>query len=63
MYGPGFFTAHVLGAHIHIHGVVNGDKGTVLQVDAYRNTGPGETIDSRKGVAFDSSGNIYKLVF
>ena len=63
VYGPGFFTAHVLGAHIHLHGALNCDKSTLLQVEAYRNTGANETIDSRKGVAFDSNGNIYKLVF
>jgi len=64
VYGPGFYTAHVLGAPIHIHGVVNGDKGTVLQVDAYRNPGAGEdALESRKGIAFDTNTNIYKLIF
>jgi hypothetical protein len=64
VYGPGFYTAHVLGAHIHIHGVLSGDKGTVLQVDAYRNPANNPGVpDSRRGVAFDSHTNIYKLVF
>lgn len=64
VYGAGFYTAHVLGANIHIHGVLNGDKGTVLEVDAFRNPGTGDdAMNSRKGIAFDTNSNIYKLVF
>ena len=64
VYGPGFYTAHVLGANIHIHGVLNGEKGTVLDVDAFRNPGTGDdAMNSRKGIAFDTNSNIYKLVF
>lgn len=74
VYGSSFYTAHVLGAPIRIHGVLRGDRGTVLQVDAYRNMTVDENAEAggfhsgiftpdREGVAIDNNGNIYKLVF
>jgi hypothetical protein len=63
VYGAGFYTAHVLGAPLHIHGVLSGAKGAALQVDAYVNQGPDPGAGgTRKGVAYDTNGNIYKLV-
>ncbi len=68
VYGQGFFTAHVVGAPFFARAEVKGSKGTVLQVEIYRRftdgqaTPPYPALDLQ-GVAQDSSGNIYKVVF
>lgn len=60
VYGPGFYVAHVLGDKYYAQGVITGDRGTVVNVEFYRASGPSTHI---AGVARDSKGNIYKMVF
>jgi len=65
VYGQGFYSAHVLGAKFFAQSAITGDQGTVLQVEIYRpvDDAPDTNIlQSIKGVAQDSHGNIYKLV-
>ncbi len=61
VYGVGFYRANVLGARLHVHSVVAGDKGTTLNVELYRRNQP-EAILDIKGVAQDDKGNVYKVV-
>lgn len=60
VYGPGFYVAHVLGDQYYAQSVITGDRGTVVNVEFYRAARPGTHI---AGVARDSKGNIYKMVF
>ncbi len=65
VYGPGFYTANVLGARIHIEGKIPCSAGGSLHVEAVQHdkgTGNDATLVI-KGVATDDSGNIYKLAF
>jgi hypothetical protein len=51
VYGQGFYTAHVLGAH-PFAALATGNRGTVFSV---------EWISPYQGVAKDNHGNIYKM--
>jgi hypothetical protein len=65
VYGQGFYTSHVLGTPLFLQTVLTGKMGTVLQVEMYRQDHGSDSsaaIDI-KGVAKDSKGNIYKIVF
>jgi hypothetical protein len=66
VYGPGFYTAHVLGTRLFAQATLTGSHGTALQMEMYRHEHPGDAaapaIDV-KGVAKDDQGNIYKLAF
>jgi len=65
VYGQGFYTAHVLGTHLFAQASLVGKQGAVLQVEMYRQVltaDPGAPLDI-KGVAKDSTGNVYKLAF
>jgi hypothetical protein len=64
VYGPGFYTAHILGRTqgFHAQSALTGNKGTTLQVDLFRPVEPGNATEIR-GVAKDNKGNIYKVVF
>ena len=69
VYGPGFYVAHILGANFFERTIMNGSKGTVLQVEIYRRVHDSDgdprvaaPIDIQ-GVAQDDKGNIYKVVF
>ena len=61
VYGQGFYLARVLGARMHVQGELPGNKGTILNVELYRNEAPEGVLDI-KGVARDNKGNIYKVV-
>lgn len=68
VYGPGFYTAHVLGAHLFARTSLAGKQGGVLQVEMISQ--PVETADAKdmappviKGVAKDDQGNVYKMAF
>ena len=65
IYGPGFYVAHVLGARYYARTVASGNRGTVLNVEIYRseNVEGGTFVAATKGVAKDSGGNLYKIVF
>jgi hypothetical protein len=65
VYGPGFYVAHVLGARYYARTVATGTRGTTLKVEIYRpvSVEEGTQVASIKGVARDSAGNTYKVVF
>lgn len=65
IYGKGYYTAHVLGTPILSHRVLTGSKGTTLTVEWYEEFyGSGENARMvARGIAQDSKGNLYKLVF
>jgi hypothetical protein len=61
VYGPGFYTSHVLGARL-AQAVLTGNQGTTLSVEMYR---PQNDVSPSaiRGVARDNKENIYKLAF
>jgi hypothetical protein len=58
VYGQGYFLAQVIGTRIR-QVVATGDHGTVIQVECLY----GDFHAGFNGVAFDSKGNLYKVVF
>ena len=63
VYGPGYYVAHVLGAHYYYESVVSGNRGTVINVQLYFDNSESQGKYYRfKGVARDNKGNIYKLI-
>ena len=58
VFGSGYYVANVLGARQHGQAVLNGDRGTIIQLEFYRNTVEDSPL---LGIAKDSKGNIYKL--
>jgi hypothetical protein len=65
VYGQSFYSAHVLGTRLFTRTLLTGSQGTVLQVEMYKQEDHREdaTTSGIRGVAKDSKGNIYKLVF
>jgi hypothetical protein len=57
VYGQGDYLAHVVGSQTHCTATLTGSKGTVFHVESYNETAETPV----KGIAQDSSGNIYKL--
>ena len=53
IYGPNYYTSHVVGEKYYGQAVANGNRGSTLNV---------ELSNVEKGVAKDNKGNIYKLV-
>ena len=53
IYGPNYYTSHIVGAKYYAQAVAPGNRGTILNV---------ELNGFDKGVAKDNKGNIYKLV-
>jgi len=62
IYGSGFFTAHVLGAGLYANAVITGKAGTVYNLEFYSADTRRKSVQIR-GVAKDSAGNYYKVVF
>lgn len=65
VYGAGYYKAHVLGTPLFVHTDMTGTQGTHLSVEWYQEV-QGVNQDRSmlpRGVAQDSKGNIYKLVF
>ena len=58
VYGPGYYVSHVLGSSLYARAAITGSKGTLLDVEFYK---PGTM--HLFGVAKDSKGNTYKMVF
>jgi hypothetical protein len=59
VYGQGDYLAHVVGSPTHCTAKLTGSKQTMFRLEAYN-----ETADTPlKGIAEDSSGNIYKVAF
>jgi hypothetical protein len=65
VYGQSFYSAHVLGARLFTRTAMTGSKETILQVEMYKQEDEKADATSLgiRGVAKDSKGNIYKLVF
>jgi len=71
VYGAGYYKFKVLDAQLHLRGLATGSKGTVLQVELYENEvrpvpavkGDHSSLIEMHGVAKDSNGNVYKVVF
>jgi hypothetical protein len=68
VYGPGFYTAHVLGAHLFARTTLAGKQGGTLQLEMISQ--PVQTGDPTnpvppeiRGVARDQTGNVYKVAF
>jgi hypothetical protein len=68
VYGPGFYTAHVLGAHLFVRTTLSGKQGGSLQMEMISQ--PVETAGTKdvapptiSGVARDEKGNVYKIAF
>ena len=68
VYGPGFYTAHVLGAHLFVRTTLTGKEGGALHVEMISQ--PVETADVKdaaaphiSGVARDEKGNVDKVAF
>jgi hypothetical protein len=66
VYGPGFYTAHVLGAHLFARTTLPGNQGGALQVEMISqpvDTGNANAAPKISGVARDEKGNVYKVAF
>ena len=65
IYGQGFYVAHVLGARLYARALLTGNRGTTLKFEMYKHDE--DRTDNValgiKGVAKDSSENIYKVTF
>lgn len=68
VYGPQFYTAHVLGAHLFARTTLTGKQGGALQLEMISE--PVETGNPKadappvvRGVARDQQGNVYKVAF
>jgi hypothetical protein len=53
IYGPNYYTSHIVGTKYYAQAVARGNRGTILRA---------EMNGFDKGVAKDDKGNIYKLV-
>ncbi|MFZ0820816.1 MAG: hypothetical protein WAM91_12160 [Candidatus Acidiferrales bacterium] len=64
VYGPGFYTAHVLGVRLFARALATCANGDTLTVEMYRRDNLGEihTPIEIRGVAKDNRDNIYKVV-
>jgi hypothetical protein len=61
VYGSGYYLAHVVGRRLYAQGSVTGEQGNVYQVEFYKTDNVQEL--HLFGIAKDSSGTIYKIVF
>ena len=61
VYGPGFYTGHVLGNGYYGTAVLTGDRGSTVDLEFI--ISGDEEFRSLRGVARDNHGNIYKVVF
>lgn len=64
VYGQGFYVSRVMGRKPFARAELTGNSGTTLQMEMYRPVGEGgDAPDNFKGVARDSKGNVYKVIF
>ena len=68
VYGAGFYTSHVLGAHLFARTTLTGNQGGALQLEMISQ--PTATVNPKdvapptiSGVAQDNKGNVYKMTF
>lgn len=65
VYGNGYYSAHVLGTPLFVHTDITGTQGTTLAVEWYEEA-YGAAQNQRlvaRGIARDSKGDVFKLVF
>jgi hypothetical protein len=58
VYGPGFYTAHVVGNKLYARATLTGNTGSIMYVEMSNET---NTRGNTKGVARDNHGNIFKV--
>jgi hypothetical protein len=63
VYGEGYYRADVVGSRQHLCALLKGSKGSEALVEVNNPNRAGESRDPVRGVARDSQGNIYKVVF
>jgi hypothetical protein len=68
VYGQGFYTAHVLGAHLFVRTTLTGKQGGALHAEMIsqpvESANPKDVAPPRiEGVAKDDKGNVYKMAF
>jgi len=65
IYGSGYYTAHVLGTPLFVHSDMTGTLGTKLTVEWYEQAYGGNQNQRlvARGIAKDSKGDVFKLVF
>jgi hypothetical protein len=65
VYGQGYFVSHVLGRWLYARAVIAGDNGETFHLEFIKlDSGRNDAIDPHiLGVARDTKGNLYKVVF
>ena len=58
VYGPGFYTAHVVGNKLYARATLTGNTGSIMYVELSNET---NTRGNTKGVAQDNHGNVFKV--
>jgi len=58
VYGPGFYTAHVVGNRLYARATLTGNAGTIMHVELSNES---NTRGNTKGVAQDEHGNVFKV--
>lgn len=58
VYGPGFYTAHVVGNRLYARATLTGNAGTIMYVELSNES---NTRGNTKGVAQDEHGNVFKV--
>jgi hypothetical protein len=58
VYGPGFYSAHVVGNKLYARATLTGNNGSIMYVELSNET---NTRGNTKGVARDNHGNIFKV--
>jgi hypothetical protein len=58
VYGPGFYTAHVVGNKLYAQATLTGNTGTIMHVELSNES---NTRGNTKGVAQDNHGNVFKV--
>jgi hypothetical protein len=64
VYGSGFYVAHVLGARLYAQAQLQGDRGSILNLEMWKSEEKEATkVSAIRGVAKDGQDNISKLAF
>jgi hypothetical protein len=58
VYGPGFYTAHVVGNKLYARATLTGNTGSIIYVEMSNES---NTRGNTKGVAQDNHGNVFKV--
>jgi hypothetical protein len=63
VYGQGYYRAHVLGSRHHTRALLKGSKGSMILMETNTSVDGSEGSPRYSGVAHDSKGIVYKVVF